>query len=166
MDYEAPEKYNFPPVSSRATHEDRSEHQHATSSRLSRLSTWRNPLACARNRKLAFASHAERHGYSSGRSGRGVCYEYTNSPLGITRLGKNSGGCHETSSDSEGSPCGRETRESCVSQPRQLVSKLTVHVVKWWLNQWRSCSVMPSVHREAIVAGFAWMHSEIVLVLI
>ena len=153
MDYEAPEKYNFPPVSSRATHEDRSEHQHATSSRLSRLSTWRNPLACARNRKLAFASHAERHGYSSGRSGRGVCYEYTNSPLGITRLGKNSGGCHETSSDSEGSPCGRETRESCVSQPRQLVSKLTVHVVKWWLNQWRSCSVMPSVHREAIVAG-------------
>lgn len=128
MNFEVSEKYNFPPVSNQPTQKDCLQRQRATSSRLSKHSTWRNPLAFARSNKLSLSSRSEKSSTPI-RSGRGHNYGCPNSPRGNRKLGKTPDGFDEIVSDRGVSPCFRRTMEN-ITQPKQLVSKLTVHVVK------------------------------------
>ena len=108
--HDGSDKYNFPPVSGRAGHEENCPNHHrATSCR--RYSTWKNSITTSRNKRVAILSPRSGKNLSNGaRSSRSAGYE----------------GSRERT---ETSPYCRKTFAS-VSQPKQLVSKLTVHVVK------------------------------------
>ncbi|XP_028396471.1 testis-specific serine/threonine-protein kinase 1-like [Dendronephthya gigantea] len=101
------DKYNFPPVSGRAGSDEKCpQHQRASSCR--RYSAWRRPVNSSRKRNLAI----------------------------ISRNGKTPNSRTSHSAGYDGNRERRDTNSCCrktfasVSQPKQLVSKLTVHVIK------------------------------------